>query len=1324
MSETEIRLPRTGHGEQGGVGFTASKPRFQPKALRKVLIANRGEIALRLIRSAKALNLQTVSIYTQEDSSSPHVQEADQAFLLEGKESQGKGYLDQDRIIEVCKASDVQCILPGYGFLSESPSFFEKVSEVDGLVIAGPRAETVKEFGLKHRAREMAINARVPCLPGSGLLDSLEEAEKEAERIGYPVMLKSTAGGGGLGLTVCRDAGELSEGFAKVKSRGSALFGDAGIFLEKYVEKGRHVEVQIFGNGEGKGGVVHFGERECSIQRRHQKVVEESPSPFVERNPGLREKLTSCAVSLGELAKYKSAGTIEMLVDDQTAEFYFLEVNTRLQVEHCVSELCYDIDLVALMLLQADYELCGVGGIPSSMLRSLQRPSPNGAAIEARLYAEDPVRDYAPTPGLLQNVEWATESVRRPRIDTWVSTGTRVSASYDPMLAKICVWSEDRDQAIRDSLALLKGSKVQGTPTNLGLLISIIGSERFGKGDTLTCFLDPKRGGFEYVADAVEVLKGGISTTVQDYPGRRGIGHGTPESGPMDHLSLRVANLLVGNEPGAEALEITLSGPELLFHSDAIVALAGAEMEMSLDGRSVESHTRMMVRKGSRLEIGSVEARERGCRSYLAIRGGFPNVASYLGSKSTTTALGVGGYQGRGLVGGDTIEIRRLTDSEKKGFKPFSLPRGSRIPSFFGTAAKAKSGGEGNEPWPIFCIPGPFDDDDFLTAKDREKLYGSLWKVSHQSARTGIRLEGQRLDWSRKDGGEGGSHPSNVLEFGYSAGGVNWNGDTPVILGVDGPDLGGLLISNTIISSEWRAGQIKPQDQLKFVPISFEQARLLNNKVEGFLRRLKEASNSDHVGSLVEPLEMSVDEVGGSRGGEATLYSDPVEGGGFERSHSVLAFKEEKQGRNPKVKLRSGGDRFLVVEYGEMTADIINRCRIELLVRELQASEREYGIVDLCPNMRSLTIMFDPELTSMDKLVERVLEVEDRLPRSTDVKIPTREWTLPVTFNDPLVKLAIDRYMETVRSKAIYLPDNKAYLAECNGWDSVDQVEEAVTGCAHLAVAVGFYFGTPILLPLDPRKRPFSQKYNPTRTWTPEGALGHGGSAYAIYGCDSPGGYPLIGRTLPTWSTYGDKPGFSKGKPWLFTNFDTVRFVEVDQKTYDKNLKDFKSGTYQWQVRETSFDVAEQSAFLESTMAEANEFRKKQMDALEKARLKEESIFMEWSQEKQKLEDEKRAKSSLSSSGSVLEGEAVDLEEMARDPKAILIRSKLSANVWKVICEGSQRVREGDKLVVLEAMKMEIEVCAPEGCDSIKAVIKRPGDKVDAGDVLLIGYRD
>lgn len=385
---------------------------------------------VRICRTAKQLGVKTIAIYSEADAASQHVREADEAVLLSGNNA--TAYTNEDNILAIAKEKKADAIIPGYGFLSENAHFARLVNDA-GLVWVGPSPESIEAFGVKHVARDLAEKAGVPIVPGTkGLVEDEDAAEKAAKKIGFPVMLKATGGGGGMGLITCSDPGQVREGFRMVQSRGTTLFKNPGVFIERYYPASHHIEVQVFGNGQGQA--VHFGERECSIQRRHQKVIEECPSPFVGKHPELRKKLGDAAVQLSESIKYASAGTIEYLVDDNTGEFFFLEMNTRLQVEHGITELCYGIDLVELMLKQADAQLAGRGGIDGPALKQMQPEKPSGSAIEARVYAENPVRDFAPSPGLLQKVEW--KDVPGSRVDTWVFSGSRITPNYGKLSCK------------------------------------------------------------------------------------------------------------------------------------------------------------------------------------------------------------------------------------------------------------------------------------------------------------------------------------------------------------------------------------------------------------------------------------------------------------------------------------------------------------------------------------------------------------------------------------------------------------------------------------------------------------------------------------------------------------------------------------------------------------------------------------------------------------------------------------------------------------------------------------------------------------------------
>src|SRR4051812_8448328 len=408
-----------------------------------VLIANRGEIACRVIRTLKRLGVRSVAVYSEADRHSRHVLEADAAICV-GPAAAKQSYLNAEAVLEAARASGAQAVHPGYGFLSENTRFAE-AAEAAGIAFVGPTSAQISKFGLKHTARALAHAAGVPLLPGSEVLTDLAEAQREAERIGFPVMLKSSAGGGGIGMSLCRSAAELGVAYETVKRLSQNNFGDASVFLERFVERARHIEVQLF--GDGRGEVIALGERDCSAQRRNQKVIEETPAPNLEE--GVRRALHEAAVVLGKSVGYRSAGTVEFVFDAERREFYFLEVNTRLQVEHGVTELVMGVDLVEWMLRTA-------AGEPPDLALFRGR-EPNGHAIQVRVYAEDPAREFKPSSGLLTQVE-----LPDVRVDTWIERGTEVSPFYDPLLAKIMVHQPDREAAIDALRAAIDQTQVGG----------------------------------------------------------------------------------------------------------------------------------------------------------------------------------------------------------------------------------------------------------------------------------------------------------------------------------------------------------------------------------------------------------------------------------------------------------------------------------------------------------------------------------------------------------------------------------------------------------------------------------------------------------------------------------------------------------------------------------------------------------------------------------------------------------------------------------------------------------------------------------------------
>ena len=428
--------------------------------IRKLLISNRGEIASRIIRSAHDMGISCVAVYTEADTNTPYVREADQAFKLSDT------YLNAKEILEIAKKNDVDAIHPGYGFLSENANFANSVKKA-GIKWVGPSANVIKKMGDKLTAKTLAEKVGVPTLP-------MGTSSKDAKNIGYPILVKAAAGGGGKGMRIVEDAKDLKESIASAEREAEGGFGDKRVFLERYIERSRHIEVQIL--GDSYGNLVHLGERECSIQRRHQKIIEESPSPMV--SDSMRREMGAAALKLASKLKYESAGTVEFLVDEKTKEFWFLEVNTRLQVEHPVTEEVTGIDLVKEQLRIADGEELGFDQSDVDWF---------GSSIEVRLYAEDPGNDFLPVTGKLIRFEPANNPL--VRWDVGIETGSIITSDFDPMLAKVISYGETRIEAANKLVLALKNSHFGGMKTNREFLISILESKEFLKGATTTDFI-------------------------------------------------------------------------------------------------------------------------------------------------------------------------------------------------------------------------------------------------------------------------------------------------------------------------------------------------------------------------------------------------------------------------------------------------------------------------------------------------------------------------------------------------------------------------------------------------------------------------------------------------------------------------------------------------------------------------------------------------------------------------------------------------------------------------------------------------------------------
>lgn len=1058
-----------------------------------LLVANRGEIAVRIIRTARELGLRTVAVYSDADRAAPHVRLADEAVRL-GPAPAKESYLDGDLVLKAAKDTGAGAIHPGYGFLSEDAAFARRCEDA-GIVFVGPTPEQLELFGAKHTARAAAETAGVPLAPGTGLLPGLPEALEAAGRIGYPVMLKATGGGGGIGMSACWSAAELTEAWDRVQRVAAASFSSAGVFLERLVEHARHVEVQVFGDGHGR--VVTFGDRDCSLQRRNQKVLEEAPAPGLP--PAVRERLASAARELCASVGYRSAGTVEFVYDAAREEAYFLEVNTRLQVEHPVTEEIYGVDLVAWMLRLARGE--------SDVVR--EPGAPRGHAVEARVYAEDPSRDHRPSAGLLTRVAFPAGV----RVDGWIETGTEVTTSYDPMLAKVVAHGSDRAEALERLDRALAATRVDGIETNLGLVRAALAEPSFRRAAHSTATL----AGVSDPTPRIEVVSGGTLTTVQDWPGRTGHWQvGVPPCGPMDDLSFRLGNRALGNPEGVPGLECTLQGPALRFTHATTVCVTGAPAPVTVDGSAVAQWEPLTVPAGAVLEVGAPTG--QGLRTYVLFAGGGLDVPDFLGSASTFTLGRFGGHGGRALRTGDVLHGGTATGA------------GTPVPP-------AERPGFTSE-WRVGALEGPHAAPEFFTEDDIHDFYAADWKVHFNSARTGVRLVGPKPRWARTDGGEAGLHPSNIHDTPYSVGAVDYTGDMPVLLGPDGPSLGGFVCPATVVSTErWKLGQLRPGDTVRFAPLA-------DNGTE----------------------------------------RPPIVDGG------ILA-------RDGDVTYRRSGDDNLLVEFGPMQLDLALRMRVHALMEAVAAAGLD-GVTDLTPGIRSLQIQTDPGRLPQRELLDAVRRTVRALPPTDRLVVPSRTVHLPLSWDDPATREAIARYMAGVRDDAPWCPWNIEFIRRVNGLDSVDDVYRTVFDAEYLVLGLGdVYLGAPVATPLDPRHRLVTTKYNPARTWTAENSVGIGGAYLCVYGMEGPGGYQFVGRTTQVWSAWQQRGAFQPGKPWLLRFFDRIKWYPVEADELLELRADIVSGRFVPRVEEGTFSLAAYETFLAENAESIADFRSRQGEA-------------------------------------------------------------------------------------------------------------------------------
>jgi urea carboxylase len=1029
-------------------------------------------------------------------------------------------------------------------------------------------------------------------------------------------------------MQLCWDQQELEKAFDSVRRLSENNFSNSGVFIEKFIEYARHIEVQVFGDGHGKA--IAIGERDCSTQRRNQKVLEETPAPNIPAE--VRIALHQTAEQLVKAVNYRNAGTVEFVYDQNTDQFYFLEVNTRLQVEHGVTEQVYNIDLVEWMIRLAANELDDLELLAADLQET-------GHAIEARIYAENPNKDFQPSAGLLSDVSFPVSD--NLRVDHWLETGIEVSPFFDPMLAKVIVTSDDRDHAIEKLDTALDETTLYGIETNIDYVREILNTEIFKKGEIFTRYLNS----FTTHPYSIDVVSSGTMTTIQDYPGRTGYWDiGVPPSGPFDQYSFNLGNRLLGNREDAAGLEITLNGPTLHFNNDTQIALSGAVMDVHLDDEVIDFWRVIDVKAGQTLKIG--KAVSAGARAYLSIKDGI-QCPYYLGSKSTFTLGQFGGHAGRALRVGDVLHINPVEERSGENTLPADL-----IPGIVNS-------------WQLRVIYGPHGAPDFFTDTDIDTFFAADWEVHYNSSRTGVRLVGPKPEWARSDGGEAGMHPSNIHDNAYAIGAVDFTGDMPVILGPDGPSLGGFVCPATVITADlWKLGQLKAGDTVKFIPVTIDDAVAVEKAQINSIKTLENSQKKISQTAITTPIYKST----------------------------------EKQLHGVEVVYRPAGDKYLLVEFGELKLDIELRFRVHALMLWLQDNPQG-GITELTPGIRSLQVHYDSQVLSLGELVSILDKAIASLKNINDLEVPARIVHIPLSWDDEACRLAIDKYMQSVRKDAPWCPSNIEFIRRINGLDDIQQVKDIVFDASYLVMGLGdVYLGAPVATPMDPRHRLVTTKYNPARTWTAENSVGIGGSYLCVYGMEGPGGYQFVGRTLQMWNRYNKTKEFTQ--PWLLRFFDQIKFYEVSAEELKQIRQDFPKGRYSIKIEETRFNLAQYLGFLDDNNSEIQQFTDMRKSA--------------FGDELQRWID----------SGQINFDSAQDLasdigEEEALPENCMAIESPVAGSVWKMLVKQGDVIDEGQPMVILESMKMEIEIVAPHA-GTVYAVNRNEGSQINAGQPLLV----
>jgi urea carboxylase len=651
----------------------------------------------------------------------------------------------------------------------------------------------------------------------------------------------------------------------------------------------------------------------------------------------------------------------------------------------------------------------------------------------------------------------------------------------------------------------------------------------------------------------VEVVDPGLLTTVQDWPGRTGYWHvGVPPSGPMDDLSFRIGNRVLGNPEGAAGLECTKGALALRFPEGGRVCVTGAPAPVTLDDSPVPQWRSVTIHPGGVLRVSLVSG--PGMRCYVLIAGGLL-VDEYLGSASTFTLGAFGGHQGRTLRAGDVLAA---------GVDPG--PHVDR-PGREARAAIEEQPSIGHR-WELAVTEGPHGAPDFFTRADIATLFATDYRVHFNSDRTGIRLEGPQPEWARTDGGEAGLHPSNIHDNAYCVGALDFTGDTPILLGPDGPSLGGFVCPVTVVSGDrWKLGQMAPGDTVRFVAVRAERAPSLRT------------IDADRRASF--PLVLS-----SSGDGDDGVLTRFTSGDGVE------------------VTMRRSGDAGLLVEYGPMALDLAMRARVHVLEQRLRELAVP-GVTELTAGVRSLQVQFDPAVVRMSEMRDLVAGTDADLPPSEQLVVPSRTVRLPLSWDDPATHEAISRYMHGVRADAPWCPDNIEFIRRVNGLADRADVHDIVFAAQYLVLGLGdVYLGAPVATPLDPRHRLVTTKYNPARTWTAENSVGIGGAYLCIYGMEGPGGYQFVGRTTQVWNHRHplDSASFEPGTPWLLRCFDRISWYPVSAEELLDLRADMAAGRGRVEMSDGHFSLAEYRRFLAEHAESIADFGRRQSEAFQAER--------------------------------------------------------------------------------------------------------------------------